>query len=176
MGQVINILVGSIRDDSHSLKIAHILAAQLAAAGHHPTVIDPRNVKLWIPHHPDEQGTTAIAQALQQQVQKSAGIIFVTPEYDGSYSAVSKILIEHLGYPSALSGKPISVIGVATGRVGAYRAIDHLRAVLMHIGAVVYPPILSFSEVHRQFAVDGSPDAKLEQMLSKHASEFMGFV
>lgn len=175
MGRDICILVGSIRDDSYSLKIAGILAAKLAANGHRPTIVDPRILKLGIPHHPDERNTGEVSSSLQQLIVASTSVIFITPEYDGSYSAVSKILVEHLGYPSALCGKPVSIVGVATGRIGAHRAIEHLRAVLLHIGAIVYPPCLSFAEVHKHFTNTGTPDPKLEQILSQHAADFAAF-
>lgn len=176
MGRDICILVGSIRDDSHSLKIARILAAKLTASGDQPLIIDPRVIKPDIPHHPDEKNTKAVSDSLQTLIKKSAGIIFITPEYDGSYSAVSKVLIEHLGYPSALIGKATSIVGVATGRIGAHRAIEHLRSVLLHIGAVVFPQSLSLAEIHQHFSADGAPDPKLDQILSKHASEFAAFL
>jgi chromate reductase len=153
------VMVGSIRADSNSQKIANLLAGIAAASGHSCVVIDPRSLRLGIPHHPDDQGQAAEhANELQALIKKAKSVVFVTPEYDGSYSAVTKVLIEHLGYPSALAGKFISIIGVASGRIGADRAIEHLRGVMMHIGGIVLPNHLSIAEVHKLFAKDGSVD------------------
>jgi NAD(P)H-dependent FMN reductase len=168
------IMVGSIRKDSHSLRVAGMLAGLLKKSGKAAEVIDPRSLRFVVPHHPDDDGgSSELAAKLQAQVQAAEKIIFITPEYDGSYSAVSKILIEHLGYPSVLAGKPVSVIGVATGRIGAYRAIEHLRGVLLHIGAYVCPALLSLAEVHKSAAAEETAD--LEQKLSRHLNELLAF-
>lgn len=174
MAAEVCIMVGSIRKDSHSLRIASMLAHLVKKAGNSPVLIDPRTLKLGIPHHPDDQGEVAVlASELQARVKSAAKVIFITPEYDGSYSAVSKIMIEHLGYPSVLAGKPVSVIGVATGRIGAYRAIEHLRGVLLHIGAVVCPTLLSLAEIHKSAAPEEL--AELEQKLGRHLEDLMAF-
>jgi chromate reductase len=166
------VLVGSIRADSYSLKISHLISGIAVASHHSCKVIDPRELKLGIPHHPDDHGHSAGNSALLQAMIKDAKtIVIVTPEYDGSYSAVTKVLIEHLGYPSALAGKFISIIGVASGRIGADRAIDHLRGVLLHIGGIVLPNHLSIAEVHKSFSEGGIVDKsfmiKLETLTAK---------
>ena len=174
MSADICILVGSIRKDSHSLRVAGMLAAMVKKIGKTAEVVDPRTLDFVVPHHPDDDGgSAALAVKLKAQVQAAAKIIFITPEYDGSYSAVSKILIEHLGYPSVLAGKPVSVIGVATGRIGAYRAIEHLRGVLLHIGAYVCPALLSLAEVHKSAVAEETAD--LEQKLSWHLNDLLAF-
>jgi len=173
----ISILVGSIREDSYSLKIAAILATLLQKSGYEVQIVDPRIEKPCIPHHPDAANhSSSFAKEFQARIKKSAGVIFITPEYDGSYSAVAKVLIEYLGYPSALAGSLVSVIGVASGRIGAHRAIDHLRSVLLHIGAVVLPGQLSLAEVHKHFTDDGRPNPQLDETLSKHVTDFVSFL
>lgn len=150
------VLVGSIRADSYSLKIANLIVGIAHTMGHSCTVIDPRQIKLGIPHHPDDQGQSAAnGLMLQSSIKSAQSVIIVSPEYDGSYSAVMKLLIEHLGYPSALAGKFISIIGVASGRIGADRAIEHLRGVMLHIGGIVLPNHLSIAEVHKSFSDGG---------------------
>lgn len=160
------VLVGSIRADSYSLRIANLIASIALSAGQVCEVIDPRALKLGIPHHPDDQGqATSNAGDLQAIIKSTTAVIFVSPEYDGSYSAVSKVLIEHLGYPSALSGKFISIIGVASGRIGADRAIEHLRGVLIHIGGIVLTNYLSIAEVHKMFSPNGDVDRSFANLL-----------
>jgi chromate reductase len=166
------VMVGSIRADSNSRKIAHLLADLAAADGQSCVVIDPRSLRLGIPHHPDDQGQAAEhANQLQSLIKKAKSVVFVTPEYDGSYSAVTKVLIEHLGYPSSLSGKFISIIGVASGRIGADRAIEHLRGVMIHIGGIVLPNHLSIAEVHKLVAKDGSVDPVFLKKLETFAKD-----
>jgi len=86
---------------------------------------------------------------LQQQVSDATGVIFATPEYHGSYSSVIKLVIEQLGFPSVLSGKPIALLGVAAGSIGAIKALEHLRSVCSHVGAIVLPGPVSVAAVHK---------------------------
>ena len=54
-------------------------------------------------------------------------MVLATPEYHGSFSSVMKLLIENMGFPSVLAGKPISLLGVAAGRIGAIKSLENLR-------------------------------------------------
>ena len=99
-------------------------------------VIDPAGIDLALPGTATD---SSVMDKLQQQVSDATGIIFATPEYHGSYSSVIKLVIEHLGFPSVLSGKPIALLGVAAGSIGAIKALEHLRSVCSHVGAIVLP-------------------------------------
>ena len=48
-------------------------------------------------------------------------------------------MIENMGFPSVLAGKPVSLLGVAAGRIGAIKSLESLRGVCSHIGAIVLP-------------------------------------
>ncbi|MCZ6557183.1 MAG: NAD(P)H-dependent oxidoreductase, partial [SAR324 cluster bacterium] len=93
---------------------------------------------------------------LQQSVSAAAGVILATPEYHGSYSSVIKLMIENLGFPNALSGKPVALLGVAAGRIGAIKALEHLRSVCSHVGAIVLPGPISVAGVQQVFDEHGN--------------------
>jgi NAD(P)H-dependent FMN reductase len=97
---------------------------------------------------------------LKQRIRVSSGVILTTPEYHGSYSSTLKWIIDHLGYPSVLSQKPVGLIGVASGELGAVKALEHLRGVCAHIGAFVMPKTVSIPKIER-FIDD--PDSALHQ-------------
>ena len=67
------------------------------------------------------------------------GVILSTPEYHGSYSSVIKRVIENLGFPSARHKKPVALLGVAAGRIGAIKSLEHLQGICVHVGALVLP-------------------------------------
>ena len=66
------------------------------------------------------------------------------------------MLIEHLGYPSMLSAKPIALLGVAAGAIGAIKSLEHLRSVCSHIGGIVLPGPVSVAGVHKVFDEEGN--------------------
>jgi hypothetical protein len=43
-------------------------------------------------------------------------------------SAMIKLCIESMGFPSVMAGKPVALPGVAAGRIGAIKSIEQLRA------------------------------------------------
>lgn len=115
--------------------------------------IDPRDLPLAFP---GQDGAAALEALLAPRIAAAEGVILATPEYHGSYSSVLKTLIDSMGYPSALAGKPVALLGVASGRLGAVKAIEHLRGVCAHAGAVVLPLAVSLACVETLIDMDGS--------------------
>ena len=110
--------------------------------------IDPTSMNLPLP---GKTGGEKDAETLRARVREATGVILTTPEYHGSYSSVIKLVIENLGFPSVLSGKPVALLGVAAGRIGAIKALEHLRSVCSHIGAIVIPMPISIANVQTYF-------------------------
>ena len=88
-------------------------------------LIDPREYNLALP---GQEGPND-AEKLQNIVAQSTGVLLATPEYHGSFSSTMKLLIDNLGFPSVLDGKPVALLGVASGHIGAIKSLEHLRSV-----------------------------------------------
>lgn len=115
-------------------------------------VVNPADLDLPLPGSRSSGEST---KRLQEKVKAAAGVVLATPEYHGSFSSVMKIVIENLGFPSALSGKPVALLGVAAGSVGAIKSLEQLRSVCAHIGAIALPLPVSIANVQKVFAPDG---------------------
>ena len=89
-------------------------------------------------------------------LESAHGIVLGTPEYHGTFTAKLKLMIENSGYPSALKGKPISLIGIASGILGAVKSLEHLRSVCAHIGAFALPRAVSIANVETKFDDNGN--------------------
>ena len=137
-------------------------------------VIDPAAIDLALPGTAKD---SSVMDKLQQQVSDATGVIFATPEYHGSYSSVIKLVIEHLGYPSVLSGKPIALLGVAAVIIGAIKAREHLRSVCSHVGAIVLPGPVSVAAVHKVFDENGQcTDPAVEQRIRGVATNLIDYI
>ena len=115
--------------------------------------IDPTKLRLFIPGMEDGPSDS---EQLQELVRSVDGVIISTPEYHGSFSSLIKMVIENLGYPSALSGKPVSLLGIAGGRYGAIKSLEHLRRVCSHVGSLVLPGAISISKARTVFDNQGN--------------------
>ncbi len=145
-------LQGSVRPGNYTAKALALVAE---AVGQQPgaalEIIDPTNLHLPLPG----QGASDDARRMQEIVAAADGVILATPEYHGSFSSVMKLVIDNLGFPSKLKGKPVALLGVAAGRIGAIKALEHLRSVASHVGALVLPGPVSVARVRTVFDKDG---------------------
>ena len=155
----------------------HALAVtveELRSRGHVVHVIDARNLTLGFPG----LATTDDARELQATVRAAHGLVLATPEYHGTFCAMTKLIIENLGFPSAVAEKPVALIGVASGRIGAIKSIEHLRSVMSHVGALVVPGGISLAGVQAAFDLETGQctDPKTESALRGVAASLLTFM
>jgi len=164
---------GTNRPDNYTARALGIVVEAFRHSHIDPLVFDARTLSLAFPGHPDpgdgERLRTAIAAA--------PGVILATPEYHGSFCAMTKLILENLGFPSVLAGKPVALVGVAAGRIGAIKALEQLKSVCAHIGALVVPGAVSVAGVHSLFDNQGRcTDADVETMLRGVAHALLTFL
>ncbi len=104
---------------------------------------------------PGQNTRSSDAKKIQALVSEATGIILSTPEYHGGYSSVIKLVIENMGFPSALAGKPVALLGVAGGQIGAVKSLESLRSICAHVGAIVLPGVVSVAGVEHLFDETG---------------------
>ncbi len=147
-------MIGSVRPGNYTTKAVGLVLDELRKFPDvHVDVIDPTGMDLPLP---GAAGATSAVKSIRAKIAAAAGVVFATPEYHGSYSSVSKLLIDNLGFPSELSGKPIALLGVASGVIGAVKALEHLRSVCSHVGGIVLPGPCSVANVQKVFDEDGN--------------------
>jgi NAD(P)H-dependent FMN reductase len=126
---------------------------------------------------PGESGDFPDADRLRATVEGATGVVLATPEYHGSFAAMAKLIVENLGFPSMLAGKPVALLGVAAGRIGAVKSLEQLRGVCSHVGALVLPGPVSVAGVQKAFDADGRClDASVEKAVRGVATQLIGYV
>ena len=130
MSRKIAVLVGSLRKDSFSRKIARNLE-QLAPAGYTFEEIDISKLGFYNQdldgHEPAEW------LELRAKIKSANAVLFVTPEYNRSVPGVLKNAIDIASRPyghNAFSGKPAAVVSNSPGNIGGFGAHHHLRQML----------------------------------------------
>src|SRR6266702_8234872 len=115
-------IAGSLRKDSFSLKIAHALA-KLAPASLKLEVITPAGISLF---NQDLEGAPpADWLSFREKLQKSDGVLFITPEYNRAIPGVLKNAIDVASRPygkSSFNGKRVGIISNSAGPLGGVRA------------------------------------------------------
>ncbi len=166
-------ILGTARPGNYTGKALRIVNQELGQSGVDVDFVDSADLAL---SFPGQNGSPDAAE-LRARVKQATALILATPEYHGSFSSMLKLVIENLGFPSVLSGKPVALLGVAAGRIGAIKSLEHLRGVCSHIGAIVLPAPLSVANVQQVFDEEGKClDEKVEKMLRSLARNLLDYV
>ncbi len=168
-------ILGTNRPGNYTARVLAVVEHELRK---HTNVtvkrIDPAQLKL---PFPGDAGEFPDAVAIRELVQNATAIVLATPEYHGTFAAQMKLIIENLGFPSVLKGKPVALLGVAAGRIGAIKSLEQLRGVCGHVGALVLPGAVSVPGVQRIFDADGNiNDASTEKHLRGVAQGLLDYV
>src|SRR5712664_4131748 len=145
-------IVGSLRKESFSLKIANALA-KLAPASLKLDVTTLEGISFF---NQDLEATPpADWLKFRETLQKSNGVLFVTPEYNRSVPGVLKNAIDVGSRPygkSVWSGKPAAVISASPGAIGGFGANHHLRQSLVFLDMpAMQQPEAYIGGAHRLF-------------------------
>ncbi|WP_437837337.1 NADPH-dependent FMN reductase [Sorangium sp. So ce1153] len=166
----IGIVLGSTRTGRQSHKVAHYLERRLQERRVATDLIDLAESQLPIleergGRHPQLQ---ARVQGLSARLHEADGLVFVTPEYHGSFSGVLKNALDY--FWEEFNRKPIGVAAVSAGKLGGINASTQLQHVILSLGAFPLPTKLLVPEV--QSAFDESLQVKGENV-AKSTSRFL---
>jgi chromate reductase, NAD(P)H dehydrogenase (quinone) len=133
----IAIIVGSNRRDSINRKLARALA-RLGAGKFEATFARIDDLPMY--NQDNEASLPAEVVRFKQEIAHADGVIFVTPEHDRSIPAVLKNAIDWGARPYGTSvwvEKPAFITGTSPGAIGSALAQQHLRNILVSLGAVL---------------------------------------
>ena len=147
----IGIIVGSLRRESFNRKLAQALM-KLAPASLVCEIIPIDTLPLY--NQDNDSSPPAEAVALKKAVAATAGIIFVTPEYNRSIPGVLKNAIDTASRPygdNSWAGKATGIVGASGGVIGTAVAQQQLRSC---VSGFLDMPTLGQPEVYLQFKDD----------------------
>jgi chromate reductase, NAD(P)H dehydrogenase (quinone) len=174
----IAVIVGSLRKESFTLKIANAMA-KLAPDTLKLEVITLHGVSFF---NQDLEGAPpADWVALREKIQKSEGVIFVTPEYNRAIPGVLKNAIDVASRPygkSSFLGKPVGIVSNSPGPLGGVSAAKTLQNILPGISG----PIMGQPEIYLNGVGDGFDEKgelikeSLQAVLKQYLDAYATFV
>jgi chromate reductase, NAD(P)H dehydrogenase (quinone) len=106
-------------------------------------------------------------------------LFFVIPEYNGSFPGILKVFIDACSIRSKMAifkGKKVGMVGIATGRAGNIRGLEHFTSVMMFMGATVLPNLLPISAFNKVMDADKKiVDEGTLKAIEKQIDEFLMF-
>jgi chromate reductase, NAD(P)H dehydrogenase (quinone) len=152
-------IAGSIRRASWNRRLLDAAAA-LAPEGVRVEPFDLRDVPIYDADLDTDELRPEPVRRLKQAVADADALLIATPEFNHSIPGVLQNAIDWISRPamkSALADKPVGIMGASPGALGAARAQQHLKLVLMATLAQVMPhPGVSIGMVAEKFAADGT--------------------
>ena len=116
----------------------------------------------------------ALVTLFEKYIYEVPKLIIVSPEYNGSFPGILKLFIDVLPH-KAFDGKKIALAGVATGRGGNLRGLDHLTGILHYLNAHVLPFKLPISGVSALIKDGKVNDEFLLKDIQKQINHFVSF-
>ena len=140
----IPVVLGSIRANRRSERPARLLHERVLTAGHRGELIDLRELNLPMHGSPDAVDDHPSIRLLRATVAAADAVVWLSPEYNHSFSTPTKNAIDYLG--AQMHRKPMGVCGLSGGQMGGVRAVEQLKAVLIELQAVPIRESVYFSD------------------------------
>lgn len=83
------------------------------------------------------ESSPELNELAQEKIQNSTKFIVIAPEYNGSFPGIFKTFIDIVP-PNYWNFKNVALVGVASGRAGNLRGLDHLTNIFNYLKAEVY--------------------------------------
>lgn len=134
----VGILVGSLRNESFSKKLARYVAS-LLPDGYVAEFVD-LNLPLYNQDYDDDSRVPPAYTAFRNTMKEIQAVLFVTPEYNRSVPAVLKNALDVGSRPygsSVWNGKPAAIISNSPSKLSGFGANHHLRQSLVFLNMPV---------------------------------------
>ncbi|RUL51275.1 NADPH-dependent FMN reductase [Lysinibacillus antri] len=128
------LISGSLRKESISTKIAKAVG-ELFPEGYEAQFVDIGSLPMY---NEDLETDNPPAEyiAFRNAIKESDAVLFVTPEYNRSFSGAIKNAVDVGSRPygqASLEGKPAAIISQSMGNLGGFGANHHLRQTLVFL-------------------------------------------
>jgi NAD(P)H-dependent FMN reductase len=112
--------------------------------------------------------------SLEAMIKGSDKVVFVVPEYNGSFPGVLKAFIDGMEYPNAFKNRKAALIGLSSGTQGSALALSHLTDILNYLGMHVYALKPRLLQIEKHLKDQELSDAYMT-LLKEQVDGFVGF-
>jgi len=144
------------RPDSNTLKVSRIYEKILKGKGVDTRILDfcelPHDIAF---SETFGKRTKAYTSLIQEYVSSFSKFIFVVPEYNGSFPGILKTFLDSVP-PREWANKDACLVGVADGRAGNLRGMEHMTNILHYLKVHVLYNKLPISRINEEFDKEGN--------------------
>ncbi len=164
---MITIIAGTNRKDSNTKKIAQFYKQYLDEKNIDCKLLSLDEVTVF-------ERNTAFETMEADYLTKAEKFIILSPEYNGSFAGVLKLMIDNTDVKAVWPSKKILLTGVSTGRAGNLRGMEHLTSILLHLKANLHYNRLPISSVHTYINEQNEiSDEAISKTIKQQIDEFV---
>ena len=121
-----------------------------------------------------DYANSPVAEIVEKYIKPVDKLVFVIPEYNGSFPGILKLFIDAV-HPQNFKGKKAALIGVSSGRSGNVRGMDHLTSILQYLKVEVYHDKLPLSSIDELLEGDKVVHEPTLQLMNDQMRDFKDF-
>ena len=174
---MILVIAGTNRPGSFSLKLAQHIHGLIKSAGGEAEVLDLNKVDFNGVNGTQYSmnGLNPSMQSAIEKVNAADGLLFVVPEYNGSFPGVLKYFIDHWKYPESFERRPVAFAGLGWA-FGGLRPVEHLMQVMSYRNAYIFPERVFVKNAPKELADLTKTDPNILALLESQAKNYIKFV
>lgn len=171
------VVIGSLRKGSVNRQFAEALA-KLARPKLDLKIVEIADLPLYSEDLETELPATVVR--FKHEIEAADAVLFVTPEYNRSFSAALKNAVEWGSRPwgkTSWAGKPGAIVGATLGAVGTAAAQSQLRSVASAVGIALTAQPEIYLNFREGVIVDGEiADESFHGVLNDWATKFADWI
>ncbi len=152
---MISIISCTHRANSASLKVSQLVQRELQSLGCNAEIWDLQELP---PHFLFSEmfgaRTPEMAAQITRLVENQRQLIWVVPEYNGSFSGITKVLLDAVS-PRIWQNKWCYLVGVSSGAAGNLRGQEHLTGIMHYLKMHVHYHKPKLSSIESSFDESG---------------------
>lgn len=174
---MITIVVGTNRQNSNSRIIADYYQTILTSKGAESQVVDLVDLPNDFVSNAlyEKNGENEAFNIIRDRVQSAHKLVFIVPEYNGSFPGILKTFIDGLKYPEGVRDKKAAMIGVSSGVQGGVFAMSHLTDIFNYLGMHVLALKPKLSGIERNMSEGKITNDLYNQLLEQQAEKLIAF-
>lgn len=112
---------------------------------------------------------------LKGKLEKATKIIFVIPEYNGSFPGVLKSFIDGLSYPNGIKNNKAALAGISSGDLGSHSAMSHFTDILNYMGCHIFAQKIRIPFVEKHIENENLITEKVKERIENQINSFINF-
>jgi NAD(P)H-dependent FMN reductase len=145
---MITVISGTNRNDSMTLKVATLYRNLLQKHTDEVHLVSLLGIPVWERSH-------ELKQLEEQLLIPSEKFVFVMPEYNGSFPGILKTMLDNSDIKKCWWYKKAMMVGVADGRAGNLRGMEHMTNILHYLRMNVFYDKLPLSRINEEMGSEG---------------------